>query len=85
MFDHPQSLLNFKDRSYTMNTEEDELFDWLGDVYASANNALPTVDLTEIDVTLQNNQIIGIEHHGSSTNGNSEGNQRGDSNNEKMG
>ena len=43
---------------------EDELFDWLEDVYASANNALPTIDLTEYQVTLSNNQIVEIQHNG---------------------
>lgn len=44
--------------------DEEELLDWLCDVYASAGNATPTIDLTEYSVTLQNNQIVEIQSNG---------------------
>lgn len=44
--------------------EEEELLDWLCDVYAAAGNQPPTIDLTEYSVTLQNNQIVEIQHNG---------------------
>lgn len=42
--------------------EEEELLDWLCNVYAAAGNQNPVVDLTEYSITLQNNQIVEIKH-----------------------